>query len=171
MPAELRVPVLTVDELEDAVAVHDSEQGRKPGCFRSDKPPAEPGVYVWSTGANHKVLYIGSAANLNKRIGEEREWLSFDPNHNWADHRVEQLHGQRLDRSSDQLARRRTSEVQRCPLQLGQIDDPVKLHIDTGTTLRGGTRASGLSGRLESRAYHDRTIRVSVDRLTTDTFD
>lgn len=85
MSADLVVEVLTVEELEDAVAVHDSEQGREPGCFRSDEPPAEPGVYVWSTESNRKVLYIGSAANLNKRIGQESQWLSFDPNHDWAE--------------------------------------------------------------------------------------
>lgn len=49
MPAKLRVPVLTVDELEDAVAVHGSEQGSQArmSCFStasalSARPSARP---------------------------------------------------------------------------------------------------------------------------------
>ncbi len=47
--------------------------------------PAEPGVYVWYTDADRKVLYIGSGADLSERIGRERRLLSFDPEHDWAE--------------------------------------------------------------------------------------
>lgn len=86
MPADLTFPVLTVDELEGAVAVHERDEGREPGCFMSGVDvPAGPGVYVWYTDTDRKVLYIGSGADLSKRIGEERRLLSFDPDCDWAE--------------------------------------------------------------------------------------
>jgi len=85
MPADLTVSVLTVEELEVAVAAHAEEHGGGRGFTSDGDVPAEPGVYVWSTGPERKVLYIGSAADLSERIGNEREWLLFDPDHDWAE--------------------------------------------------------------------------------------
>ena len=79
MTATINVQVLTVDELLPAVAEHFGSDS----AFTSDPLPELPGVYVWS--ADSRVLYLGSAASLAKRVGDEKSWIAgHEPDEQWA---------------------------------------------------------------------------------------
>lgn len=79
MPTPFTVDVLTVEELAPAVAAHCGALH----SFASTAAPHEPGVYVWS--ADRAVLYIGSAALLDRRLGEYARWIAnHDPQSEWT---------------------------------------------------------------------------------------
>lgn len=78
MTATISVQVLTVDELLPAVAEHFGSESD----FIASPLPELPGVYVWSTDG--RVLYVGSAASLAKRVGDEKWWIAgHEPDEQW----------------------------------------------------------------------------------------
>ncbi|MBD0736058.1 hypothetical protein [Streptomyces sp. CBMA29] len=79
MTAAISVQVLTVDELLTAMAEHFGSEH----TFLTDHLPNLPGVYVWST--DDRVVYIGSAASLAKRVSDEKGWIAgHEPDEQWA---------------------------------------------------------------------------------------
>jgi hypothetical protein len=78
MTATISVQVLTVDELLPAVTEHFGSEH----TFMADSLPQLPGIYVWST--DDRVLYIGSAASLAGRVGDEKGWIAgHKPDEQW----------------------------------------------------------------------------------------
>ena len=78
MPTPISVQVLTIDELQPAVVEHFGSAR----AFQADLLPRLPGAYVWS--ADGRVLYIGSAASLAKRVGDEKYWIAgHEPDEAW----------------------------------------------------------------------------------------
>lgn len=77
--ATINVQVLTIDELLPALAKHFGSES----AFAAEPLPKLPGVYVWS--ADGRVLYIGSASSLARRVGDERWWIAgHEPEEQWA---------------------------------------------------------------------------------------
>lgn len=84
MTTRLAFDVLTVDELtpalEEAPAAGPLVAGKLP-----DELPDAPGVYVWVVPTTDAVAYIGSAAPLAKRVGDELNWIrDYDPADQWG---------------------------------------------------------------------------------------
>lgn len=86
MTATLSLRVLTLTELMPVIDAHRRGLDRAPLSFSDDAAhPAQPGVYVWCTQSDDAVAYIGSAASLKRRLGNERSWIDVhDPAAGWA---------------------------------------------------------------------------------------
>jgi len=78
MAADITVQVLTLDELEPAITRHFGS-GRS---FAFGTLPSDPGVYVWTSDG--RVVYIGSAKSLSRRVGDEQDMVqAYDPATEW----------------------------------------------------------------------------------------
>lgn len=86
VPATLSLPVLSLQELVPALGAHRIELGLPPRIFSDSLDhPKGAGVYVWCAQPDDAVAYIGSAANLARRVGNERSWVDVhEPESGWA---------------------------------------------------------------------------------------
>ncbi|MER8162194.1 hypothetical protein [Streptomyces sp. NPDC094472] len=106
MTATINVQVLTVDELLPAVVEHFGSES----ASTSDPLPELPGIYVWS--ADGRVLCIGSAASLAKRVGDEKWWIAgHQPDNQWA---VTVVHMLKVYNATVQWSRPKTTQTPYC---------------------------------------------------------
>jgi len=86
MTASITFAVLQLEQLLPAVRVHFAAPGTVvPEFSTSSDRPKTAGVYVWCTGEDRAVLYIGSAAQLSRRLEDEARWVDeHQPDSGWA---------------------------------------------------------------------------------------
>lgn len=86
MTASLTLAVLQLPQLQPALHAHFGALGLALPVFSMEQDlPARPGVYVWCSGDEQAVAYIGSAASLKRRLSDELRWIAaHDPETGWA---------------------------------------------------------------------------------------
>lgn len=86
VPASLTFIVLQLEQLQPAVDAHFHALEQPVPVFSSAlERPGSAGVYVWCSGDELAVAYIGSAANLHRRLRDEHRWIAaHEPETGWA---------------------------------------------------------------------------------------